>query len=89
MKAAYFMKNGGPEVLQALLTGQLAFAITGLTPALPLIRQGRVRAIAFGGRQRSTAIPDVPTFDEAGLKGFDSSAWFGWFAPNTTPRSSC
>ena len=85
-KAIHIPYKGGPEVLQAIMTGQVDFAITGLTPALPLIRQGRVRAIAYGGRHRSTAMPDVPTFDEAGLKGFDSSAWFGWFAPTPTPR---
>lgn len=87
VKAVHIPYKGGPEVLQAIITGQVAFAITGLTPALPLIRQGRVRALAVGGRKRSSVIPEVPTFDEAGVKGFESGGWFGWFAPAATPRA--
>jgi tripartite-type tricarboxylate transporter receptor subunit TctC len=79
--------KGGPAVLQGLMGGEVAFSLTGLTPALPLIRQGRVRALAYGGLQRSTVLPDVPTLSESGLKGFDSSAWFGWIAPAGTPRA--
>ena len=45
-----------------------SFSITGLQPALPLIRQGRVKALAFGGRERSPTLPEVPTMSESGLQ---------------------
>jgi tripartite-type tricarboxylate transporter receptor subunit TctC len=86
IKLTHVPYKGGPEILQGLMGGQLAFSITGLPPALPLIRQGRLRALAYGGLQRSSALPDVPTLSEAGLKGFESGAWFGWFVPAGTPR---
>ncbi len=79
--------KGGPEILQALMGGQIAFSITGLPPALPLIRQGRIKALAYGGLRRSSALPDVPTLSESGLPGFESSAWFGWMAPARTPAA--
>lgn len=79
--------KGGPEILQGLMGGQIEFSITGLPPTLPLIRQGRIRALAYGGLQRSSALPDVPTFSESGLKGFESGAWFGWMVPARTPSA--
>jgi tripartite-type tricarboxylate transporter receptor subunit TctC len=86
IKLTHVPYKGGPDILQGLLGGQIAFSITGLPPALPLIRQGRLRALAYGGLQRSSALPDIPTLSEAGLKGFESGAWFGWFVPAGTPR---
>jgi tripartite-type tricarboxylate transporter receptor subunit TctC len=79
--------KGGPEILKSLLAGDLAFSVTGLQPALPLIRSGRVRALAFGGLQRSPTLPDVPTLSESGFPGFDSGAWFGWLAPAGVPSA--
>ncbi|OGA78209.1 MAG: hypothetical protein A3G81_16555 [Betaproteobacteria bacterium RIFCSPLOWO2_12_FULL_65_14] len=60
-------------------------AFTGLTGVLPLIRQGRIRALAFGGPKRSPALPEVPTLLESGYK-FDTGGWFGWLVPAATPR---
>jgi tripartite-type tricarboxylate transporter receptor subunit TctC len=88
IKVTHVPYKGGPEILQGLVGGQISFSITGLPPALPLIRQGRLRALAYGGLQRSSAMPDVPTLSEAGLKGFESGAWFGWFVPAGTPRAT-
>lgn len=79
--------KGGPDILQGLMGAQIEFSITGLPPTLPLIRQGRIRALAYGGLQRSSALPDVPTFSESGLKGFESGAWFGWMVPVRTPSA--
>ena len=79
--------KGGPEILQGLMGSQIAFSITGLPPALPLIRQGRIKALAYGGLRRSTVLPEVPTLSEVGLPGFESSAWFGWMVPARTPSA--
>jgi tripartite-type tricarboxylate transporter receptor subunit TctC len=50
------------------------------------VAAGSVRALAIGGAKRSPALPDVPTVAEAGLPGFESTSWQGWFVPAGTPR---
>ena len=57
-----------------------------VTPVLPHIRSGRLRALAITTARRSPALPDVPTLEEAGLKGFNIGTWFGVLAPAATPR---
>jgi tripartite-type tricarboxylate transporter receptor subunit TctC len=57
-----------------------------LPSALPHIRSGRLKALAVTSRERSPALPNVPTLAESGLKDFDASAWFGLLAPAGTPR---
>jgi tripartite-type tricarboxylate transporter receptor subunit TctC len=57
-----------------------------LPPALPLVKQGKIRAIAVTTLTRSSALPDVPTIAESGLPGFETVAWFGVLAPAGTPR---
>src|SRR6185503_2058880 len=76
--------KGGADVMQALLAGQVDLAFTGLTAALPLIRAGKLKAIAWGADERSAAIPDVPTLKESGYD-FETGGWLGVFAPSATP----
>jgi tripartite-type tricarboxylate transporter receptor subunit TctC len=53
---------------------------------LPHIKSGKVKAIAVTAAKRSSQLPDVPTFAEAGMPGFESYAWYGFFAPSKTPK---
>ncbi len=76
--------KGGVDIMRAIMAGDVQFAMTGLTAALPLIKQGRMKALAWSGKRRLPTLPDVPTISE-GLPGFDSASWFGWFAPAGTP----
>jgi tripartite-type tricarboxylate transporter receptor subunit TctC len=55
-------------------------------PQIPHIKSGRVRALAVTSKTRSKAMPDLPTLDEVGLKGYEVTAWFGLAAPAKTPR---
>jgi len=57
-----------------------------LTPVLPHIKAGKLRALAVTTAKRSSVLPDVPTMEEAGLKGFDIGTWFGILAPAGTPK---
>jgi tripartite-type tricarboxylate transporter receptor subunit TctC len=59
---------------------------TSLGPAVGAIKAGRIRPLAVTSLQRSAAFPDVPTMDELGLKGFDSTAWYGIVGPAGLPR---
>ena len=54
--------------------------------AVPFVNAGRLRALGVASLKRSPAMPAVPTIDEAGVKGFDSTAWWGLLAPAKTPR---
>ncbi|MFM9969617.1 MAG: Bug family tripartite tricarboxylate transporter substrate binding protein [Burkholderiales bacterium] len=78
--------KGGAPLLQAIMTNEVQFALAGMTAAIPLIRQNRIRAIGYGGLTRSPLFPDVPTLAESGLAGFESAAWFGWAVPLGTSR---
>ena len=57
-----------------------------ITPVLPHIKAGKLRPLAVTTARRSAALPDVPTLEEAGLKGFDIGTWFGVLAPAATPK---
>jgi tripartite-type tricarboxylate transporter receptor subunit TctC len=60
--------------------------ISGVPALIPHIKSGRIRSVAIGSPKRFAAIPEVPTFDEQGLKGYEASTWFGFMAPAKTPR---
>jgi tripartite-type tricarboxylate transporter receptor subunit TctC len=78
-------KGSGPLTTD-LLGGQVTMSFDTVTPVLPHIKAGKLRALAVTTGKRSSALPDVPTLAEAGLKGFDTGTWFGVLAPAATPK---
>jgi tripartite-type tricarboxylate transporter receptor subunit TctC len=78
--------RGGAEVIADILGGRIDFYFCPLATALPLIREGRVRALVISTAKRVTDLPDVPTPAEAGLKNAESMFWLGVFMPAKTPR---
>ena len=78
-------KGSGPLATD-LLGAQIQMSFDTITPVLPHIKAGKLRALAVTTARRSSALPDVPTLEEAGLKGFDIGTWFGVLAPAATPR---
>jgi tripartite-type tricarboxylate transporter receptor subunit TctC len=78
-------KGSGPMATD-LLGGQISMSFDTVTPVLPHIKSGKLRALAVTSAKRSSALPDVPTLNEAGLKGFDIATWFGVLAPAATPK---
>lgn len=78
-------KGSGPMATD-LLGGQISMSFDTITPVLPHIKAGKLRALAVTTAKRSAALTDVPTLDEAGLKGFDLGTWFGVLAPAGTPK---
>jgi len=77
--------RGTGPALNDLLGGQVSMAFTDILTALPHIKSGTLRAIGLASAQRSAAVPDLPTIDEQGLKGYDVSVFFGIVAPAGTP----
>ncbi|MEO6293470.1 MAG: tripartite tricarboxylate transporter substrate binding protein [Burkholderiaceae bacterium] len=95
LAGAMFKKLAGVEITHIpfkgvapattdLMAGSLDLIIT--TGAIPFVRSGKLRALAIAARERHPAMPDVPTFDQAGLKGFYTDNWYGLVAPANTPR---
>jgi tripartite-type tricarboxylate transporter receptor subunit TctC len=78
-------KGGGPAMTD-LIGGQIPMLFTSLGPAVGAVKGGRIRPLAVTSLQRSAAFPDVPTMDELGLKGFDSTAWYGIVGPAGLPH---
>jgi tripartite-type tricarboxylate transporter receptor subunit TctC len=79
-------KGSSPAVVD-LLAGQVGTMFAPASTILPHIRSGKVKALAATGLQRTDSAPDLPTVDELGLKGFETSVWFGLNAPKGTPAS--
>jgi tripartite-type tricarboxylate transporter receptor subunit TctC len=78
--------KGGPEALTEVMTGRVDFYFVPALPALPLIRDGKLLALAVGSTKRSAVLPDVPTTIEAGYPDSDYAYWVGLFLPAKTPR---
>lgn len=79
--------KGTNPAMVAMLGGQVQFMVDAVSSALPYIRDGRVRALAVTGADRSPVLPQVPTLGEAGLRDLAMSTWQGVLAPAATPQS--
>jgi tripartite-type tricarboxylate transporter receptor subunit TctC len=86
IEATHVPYRAGPEVIADILGGRIDLYFCPLATALPLIREGQVRALVVSTPKRAAELPDVPTPVEIGLKDADSKIWFGVFAPAKTPR---
>lgn len=77
--------KGGNQAVTDVIGGQVPLGMLGITPVLPHIRSGKLKAYAVSTAQRSPALPDVPTMAEAGVSGFEASQWFLVAAPAGMP----
>ncbi len=79
--------KGTGAQLTSVVSGETQFTFASVPAALPFVKANRARAIAVGSAKRSIALPDLPTVAEAGLPGFDVSAWNGVMVPRGTPAA--
>ena len=77
--------KGVSQATTDVVGGQVPFAFASIATALPLLKAKRLKAIAITGRKRSALLPELPTMMEAGIKGYESSTWYGIVAPAATP----
>lgn len=73
------------DILPAAVRGDLSLAVLGVPPVTAFVRDGRLKALGVTGTARSPYLPDVPTFAERGVPGFEHGGWFALFAPAGTP----
>jgi tripartite-type tricarboxylate transporter receptor subunit TctC len=78
-------KGGGP-VLIALITGEIQVGFMGVLNSKPFRKSGQVRALAVSTKERSPAVPELPTIDESGVPGYDKGGWTGMFAQAAVPE---
>jgi tripartite-type tricarboxylate transporter receptor subunit TctC len=78
-------KGGGPA-MTAVVTGEVQMTFANLSVALPQVKAGRLKALAVSSLKRKDSLGNVPSLDEAGLKGFDATAWVGLLAPAKVQR---
>ena len=78
--------RGSAPMLTELMAGRVDVGMDNIPSCLAFIREGKLRALATTGAARSSVLRDAPTMEEAGVKGFEATAWFGILAPAATPR---
>ena len=78
--------KGNAPAITDILGGHIEMNFSGVPALVPHIQSGRLRAIAIGSMKRFSALPQVPTFNESGLKGYEATTWFGLMAPAKTPK---
>jgi len=76
--------KGGAEYMADVVTGRIDGTITSIAAVMPLLRSGKVRALAVSSKSRAAATPDVPTMIEAGVSGYEAVSWYGLLAPAGT-----
>ena len=85
-EAVHVPFKGAPEALAQVLAGEVDFYFCPIVPALPMLKDGRLAAVAVGSNRRAAALPEVPTTLEAGYANSDYNFWVGMFVPAKTPR---
>jgi tripartite-type tricarboxylate transporter receptor subunit TctC len=78
--------KGRASAIPDLLGGRVTMMFDNMPSSLPLVKDGKLRALGVTSAQRSPAAPDIPTLAEAGLPGFEAVSWFALFAPANTPK---
>lgn len=78
--------SGGGPVLNAVVSGEVQILASGVLILMPLVKAGKLKALAVTGPRRSRVAPDVPTVSESGVPGFSVSGWWGILAPAATPK---
>jgi tripartite-type tricarboxylate transporter receptor subunit TctC len=78
--------KGSAQAMNDVLGGQVKVSFVGVPNALPNLASGKIKALAVSTRKRYADLPDVPTLDESGVKGYDATIWLGLLAPPGTPR---
>ena len=78
-------RSAGPAVTD-LIGGQVPLMFGPSPVVVPLVQSGRLRPLAFTGLKRTPQLPNVPTVDESGLKGYESTGWYGLYGPSGLPR---
>jgi tripartite-type tricarboxylate transporter receptor subunit TctC len=79
--------RGPSPVLTDLLSGRINMSFQSPSNTLALVRDGKIRGLAVTSLKRSEVAPDLPTMDESGFPGFETTVWYGLFAPTGTPSS--
>ena len=83
---AHVPYRGAAPAMQDTMAGQTQVMFPSLFSAYPHVKSGKLRALALAGPKRSSLLPDVPTLEEAGVKGVEITQWYALFAPGKTPR---
>lgn len=78
--------KGRASAIPDLLGGRVTMMFDNMPSSLPLVREGKLRALGVTSAQRSPAAPEIPTLAESGLPGFEAVSWFALFAPANTPK---
>ena len=86
MKATHVPYRGSAPMLQDLITGQIQFTIDTVPGVMSFIQSGTLLPLAITGKERSPALPDVPSIEEAGVSGVEMSSWLVLLAPAGTPQ---
>ena len=85
VKMVHVPTAGAGAANDEVIAGRITYWFSSITPALPHIREGRLLALGVSTAKRLSAMPEMPTVAEAGLPGFDSTLWYGVWAPAGTP----
>jgi tripartite-type tricarboxylate transporter receptor subunit TctC len=88
VKFTHVPYKGAAAAVTAILSGQVHLAFDQVTSSGPFIKSGRLRALAVTTPQRSKFLPEVPTIDESGLRGYDYSTWTTLAVPTATPKEA-
>ena len=87
-KAVHVAYKGSSLAVSDLLSGTVSFMFDSVAAAMPLVRAGKVRALAVASSNRVPAMPELPTVSQAGIAGYDADNWFGLYVPKGTPASA-